>query len=138
VAVNSAMPIYYVYEYWRTCMHSYVQPSRVWQNSYLSMQCVSFLSCIFYIDALRRIRKTINRQRNMKSNECVVIFHICLIVIYFASIVTKSLSEQDYINSLVSNSETLKTKTYNRSLICYTVTVWLSFAFQVVLVRIIL
>jgi|LauGreDrversion4_2_1035121.scaffolds.fasta_scaffold201042_1 hypothetical protein len=59
VLANILMAFWYVFEYWKLLMDPEGAGAKYWQNTFLAMSGVSFVSCIFYGDSLRRIRKTI-------------------------------------------------------------------------------
>lgn len=70
-----------------------------WQQAYRIMQGVSFISCFFYIDSLRRMRKTIKVDKRLQANHWLFILHLLMLILYFFSVITKSISESKYIQS---------------------------------------
>ena len=113
--------------------------TRYWQNTFLAMSAVSFVSCVFYADALRRIRKTISDQHRIETNEKTMLLHLCVILIYFCSLISKSFSEQRHVDAArdLNMSEAKKTTIYNQSLCFYTATIWFCFFFQAILIHIV-
>jgi len=72
----------------------------------------------------------------MKTNHWLIILHLLIILVYYLSVISKSLSEQQYIDSEVSNGAR-KVYVYNISLFYYSINVWLAFITQLILVYII-
>ena len=72
----------------------------------------------------------------MKINHWLIILHLLIILVYYLSVISKSLSEQQYIDSEVSNGAR-KVYVYNISLFYYSINVWLAFITQLILVYII-
>jgi len=72
----------------------------------------------------------------MKTNHWLIILHLLIILVYYLSVISKSVSEQQYIDSEVSNGAR-KVYVYNISLFYYSINVWLAFITQLILVYII-
>ena len=72
----------------------------------------------------------------MKTNHWLIILHLLIILVYYLSMISKSISEQQYIDSEVSNGAR-KVYVYNISLFYYSINVWLAFITQLILVYII-
>ena len=58
--------------------------------SYLSMNGVALIACIFLADALRRIYNSYKEHANLLSNEKVMGLHLGLLIVYFLSVLSKS------------------------------------------------
>ena len=92
------------------------------------MEGISFISCLLYVDSLRRIRKTINTRKKIETNKLLLIMHVLLVIAYFLSVIAKSISEGDYADSINKEDSVAKSDLlYRKSLAYYSLNIWLAF-----------
>jgi hypothetical protein len=90
------------------------------------MNGIALISCIFLADALRRIYNSYKEHDHLMNNEKVMALHLVLVVVYFISILSKTYSVQQWINSPTDSN-------YSTALLFYTISVWLEFFDQLIL-----